>query len=542
MSIEAIVNEFSAVAANPKGQLKAYKDAGKKCIGVMPYYAPEELVYAAGMMPFGMWGSNDKTEQRSKEYCATFYCTIAQLDLEMLLDGTMDLLDGVITPTICDTLRPMSQNIRVAMSEKLPCIFLAHPQNRFADWGKQFCLDQYNNVKAGLEKIAGHEIKSEDIAAAIKVYNKSRAARREFVKLASDHCDVIDPIMRSAVLKAAWFMDKAEYTEKLEALNAEIAALPEAKWNGVKVVTSGIICDNPTLLKIFKDNNVAIAADDVAHESRAFRTDASEEGDPMMALVEQFTNTDYDVLLYDPQSSKNRRGEFVANMVKESGAQGLVLFMQQFCDPEEMEFPYLKKALDAAGIPFIKLGIDQQMRAACGDNLQGFEAVFLVRQAQQRPCVPLGEVMLAQKAHTVGRQAQQPQLVGNSGLGFSQPFRRLLPKVQHLLGIGAERPALAGKRHAAAAVKQCLSQFLLELKYALAHGGLGDNKPLRTAGEILRFRQSKKGFKLFRVHGRSLRFLYGIEMIRIIRFIYCTKRGRIVNRNTCGTKERIPCC
>ena len=38
MSIEAIVKEFSAVAANPKGQLKAYKDAGKKCIGVMPYY------------------------------------------------------------------------------------------------------------------------------------------------------------------------------------------------------------------------------------------------------------------------------------------------------------------------------------------------------------------------------------------------------------------------------------------------------------------------------------------------------------------------
>ena len=200
MSIEAIVKEFSAVAANPKGQLKAYKDAGKKCIGVMPYYAPEELVYAAGMMPFGMWGSNSKTIQRAKEYCATFYCTIAQLDLEMLLDGTMDLLDGVITPTICDTLRPMSQNIRVAMSEKLPCIFLAHPQNRFADFGKQFCMDQYDHVKGELEKIAGHEIKSEDIAKAIKVYNKSRAARREFVKLASDHCDVIDPIMRSAVL------------------------------------------------------------------------------------------------------------------------------------------------------------------------------------------------------------------------------------------------------------------------------------------------------------------------------------------------------
>ena len=27
-----------------------------------------------------------------------------------------------------------------------------------------------------------------------------------------------------------------------------------------------------------------------------------------------------------------------------------------------MEYPYLKKALDAANIPHIKLGVDQQMR------------------------------------------------------------------------------------------------------------------------------------------------------------------------------------
>ena len=56
------------------------------------------------------------------------------------------------------------------------------------------------------------------------------------------------------------------------------------------------------------------------------------------------------------------RADFVVDKIKKSGAQGLVLFMQQFCDPEEMEYPYLKKALDAAGIPHIKLGVDQQMR------------------------------------------------------------------------------------------------------------------------------------------------------------------------------------
>ena len=362
MSIEVLLKEFQEVAYNPKKQLASFKAEGKKVIGVLPYYAPEELVYAAGMVPMGMWGSNNKTISRAKEYCATFYCTIAQLALEMLLDGTMDELDGLITPTICDTLRPMSQNFRVAIGDKIPTIFLAHPQNRFAPWGLQFCVDQYTNVKKMLEKISGKEITDEDIRNAIKVYNASRAARREFVKLASDHCDVVTPTLRSAVLKASYFMLKDEYTAKLEALNAELKALPVCDWKGVKVVTSGIILDNPTLLKIFEDNKIAIAADDVAHESRSFRTDASEEGDPMMALAKQFADIDYEVLLYDPKSAENRRGEFVANMVKESGAQGLILFMQQFCDPEEMEYPCLKKALDDAGIPHIKLGVDQQMR------------------------------------------------------------------------------------------------------------------------------------------------------------------------------------
>ena len=191
--------------------------------------------------------------------------------------------------------------------------------------------------------------------------------------------DAATALAEQAALGDEVFLDRGQLCER--DLNAEIAALPAAKWNGVKVVTSGIICDNPTLLKIFKDNNVAIAADDVAHESRAFRTDASEEGDPMMALVDQFTNIDYDVLLYDPQSNQNRRGEFVANLVKESGAQGLVLFMQQFCDPEEMEFPYLKKALDAAGIPFIKLGVDQQMRdfGQAATAIQAFADVLSVQ-------------------------------------------------------------------------------------------------------------------------------------------------------------------
>ena len=378
MSIELLLNDFKAVAEHPHRQADAYKAQGKKIIGVLPYYAPEELVYAAGMVPMGIWGSNNKNISRAKEYCATFYCTIAQLALEMLLDGTLDVLDGLITPTICDTLRPMSQNFRVAMEGKLPCIFLAHPQNRRPAFGLQFTVDQYMHVKSELEKISGAPITDEALRDAIKVYNKSRAARRKFSKLASEHCDVISAVSRSAVYRASWFMLKDEYTEKLEQLNAELEKLPAANWTGKKIVTSGIICDNPKLMQILDDNQIAIAADDVANESRPCLVDAAETGDPMMALAQQFADQDYDVLLYDEHSSENRRADFIVKMVKDSGAQGLVLFMQQFCDPEEMEYPYLKKALNAAGIPHIKLGVDQQMRdfGQASTALEGFADVL----------------------------------------------------------------------------------------------------------------------------------------------------------------------
>ena len=362
MSTEVLLNEFKECSEHPYRVISAYKQEGKKVIGVLPYFAPVELVVAAGMVPMGIWGSNKKTIALAKEYCATFYCTIAQLALEMLLDGTLDQLDGIITPTICDTLRPMSQNFRVAMEGKLPCIFLAHPQNRKPAFGLQFTVDQYMHVKSELEKISGNTITDEALRDAIKVMNRSRKARREFVKLAGQHPEAISAVERSAVLRSAWFMEPAVHAQKLEELNEELSKLPASNWKGRKVVTSGIICDNPKLLQIFDDNNIAIAADDVAQETRAFRVDASEEGDPMMALAQQFADQDYDVLLYDEHSNKNRRADYVVQMVKESGAQGLVLFMQQFCDPEEMEYPYLKKALDDAGIPHIKLGVDQQMR------------------------------------------------------------------------------------------------------------------------------------------------------------------------------------
>ena len=45
-----IINEFKAIADNPRKAMDDYKkETGKGAVGIMPVYCPEEIVHAAGV-------------------------------------------------------------------------------------------------------------------------------------------------------------------------------------------------------------------------------------------------------------------------------------------------------------------------------------------------------------------------------------------------------------------------------------------------------------------------------------------------------------
>lgn len=355
--IGSLLAQFEEIADSPQKQLDQFIEEGKKVIGCYPYYVPEELVCAAGMVPMGLWGKKG-SPKKAKEYFASFYCSLVQMNMEMALSGDLDKLSGVIHTTLCDTLRPASQNFRVAV-DKIPMIFMAHPQNRKPEFGIEYAVKKYSKVLNQLEEISGRKASIDDLSNAIKIYNENRQARREFVKRAGEHPELISAVQRSAVLKSSYFMEKPQHTAMIKELNRQLAKAPIIPWKGTKIVTSGIICDNPSLLKIFDDNRIAIAADDIAHESRSFRTDVSEEIEPIHALARQFADQDQDPILYDP--AIDSRPAHILKLVKDSGANGVIILMMTFCDPEEMEYPSLVSALNHAKIPCLKIGYDHQM-------------------------------------------------------------------------------------------------------------------------------------------------------------------------------------
>ena len=73
--IKEMLAELQGICADPGAQLEAALAQGRKAVGVLPYFCPEELVYAAGMLPFGLWGAEMQTTL-SGRYFPAFTCSL----------------------------------------------------------------------------------------------------------------------------------------------------------------------------------------------------------------------------------------------------------------------------------------------------------------------------------------------------------------------------------------------------------------------------------------------------------------------------------
>lgn len=354
--IKSQLQQFSEIASDPRKQMHKYLDAGKKVMGVVPYYAPEELVYAAGAIPFGVWGRVGESEE-ARKYFPPFYCSIAQMTLEMGLKHELDDLSAILIPATCDTLRGLVSNWKAGVGNHVPVLLVSYPQNRFTEVGVKYCKESYEELADNIGRAAGHVIENEEVYAAIELYNKWRHEMRRFLDLAGKRPALVKPSERCAVINAGYYMDKAEHLKMLKDLDDALEAEPENIKGYHPIVLSGIYEDIPALLKTLDEDKYAIVADDMAKESRNVATDVPTSGDnPYGCLAEAFCSRGNDSLLFDP---RKKHLDHVVDIAKKNGAKGVVLFLAKFCDPEEFDAPLLSDTVRKAGLEFVNVEIDQ---------------------------------------------------------------------------------------------------------------------------------------------------------------------------------------
>lgn len=356
-TIDKLIRELEHIAENPREAVADYiSKTGSKAVGVAPVYTPEELVHAAGMLPVGIWGGQNITLDLAKQYFPAFCNSVVFTCMELALKGTYNQLSAAIIPGMDDTLICLGQNWKAAVKE-IPFITLVYPQNRKLAAGVKYLVSELENVKKELEKVCGKEISEEAIFNSIDIYNEHRKVMREFVELAALHPNSINNVQRSQIIKSSYFMLKEEHTQKVKLINDELRNIPEEKYEGHRIVTTGFILDSKEILEIMESNGLRIVGDDIAHETRKFRTDVPRKENALLSIATQWSEIEGCSFAYDPFRI---RGKMVAKLAKDRDAEGVVFALLKFCDTEEYDAPILLDDIHDAGLKAVTIEIDQE--------------------------------------------------------------------------------------------------------------------------------------------------------------------------------------
>ena len=114
--------------------VRSWKErTGGVAIGFMPTYVPRELMHAQGVLPVGIMGSGDIEIIRGDAYYQSYICHIPRSTVELGLNGSLDCLDGMIFPAICDVIRNLSGMWKLMFPEKL-VHYLDVPRTSTSKW------------------------------------------------------------------------------------------------------------------------------------------------------------------------------------------------------------------------------------------------------------------------------------------------------------------------------------------------------------------------------------------------------------------------
>jgi benzoyl-CoA reductase/2-hydroxyglutaryl-CoA dehydratase subunit BcrC/BadD/HgdB len=355
--INTIVATLAEKALHPEKSIRAsMKETGKGAVGCFPIYTPEEIVYAGGDIPVGLWGGKTEITLADK-YLQGFCCSVMRANMEFGMSKKYDFLKAIIIPGLCDTLKCMIENFKSGVPG-VPTIGIVYPQTRWLKASEEYLIAEFKKVRFELERIKGVIISEEKVAEAFRVYEEYRDTMRTFVDVAKRYPVTINARNRHLIIKAAYFMDKKHYTVVLKELLEELKGKEEESFDGFKVVTTGYIGEPVEILDIFTENGMAVAADDLAHESRQFRTLTRDHGDVWEKMAGRVIDQRGCAFLCE---EKKTRGDMLIRLVEETGAKAVVVCMMKFCDPEEFDYPVYKEQLEKAGIPLLYLEIDQQI-------------------------------------------------------------------------------------------------------------------------------------------------------------------------------------
>jgi benzoyl-CoA reductase subunit C len=337
------------------GAVREWKAAhpGGLAVGYMPIYVPRPLLEAMGCLPVAVFGGGDAIDIiRGDSFFQSYICHIPRSTVELALGGDLDVLDGMLFPSICDVIR----NLGGMWNMLFPKTYTAYvdlPQNFEPEIGGKFYAGELGRIAKELEGRGARPLEADALRAAIRRENARRAAITELDAIRRTEPWRVKATEAYLVMRAGAVLE-AEAHEKL--LREFIAAAKQRTGrpiDNVRVVLVGSFCEQPPfdLIRALERSGVDIVDDDFQLGLRMIDgdIDAGPAGDPVAALASAYLERGRDTA--SRYAGDLVKGASLIARVRAYGADGVIFAAASFCDPALLDQPMLEAALSRASIP-----------------------------------------------------------------------------------------------------------------------------------------------------------------------------------------------
>ncbi len=321
-------------------------------IGFFCPYVPEELIHAAGALPFRLMGSLVRMTH-VQAHLPPSCCHLVKSSLESLLQGELDFLKGVIFTHTCDAMQGLSETF--AFQRRLPLQFnFMTPTNLNSVRSLPYLKEEMIRFKTFLETNIG-EIKPEGLMASIRLFNQMREKVQNLYHLRQKWPGLISGSDFAHIVRAGYLMDRSEY---LQRLNELFEALPEKIDENrypVPIFLVGNMIHSASYFSMIEEAGARVVSDDLCSGARFLRLKTREDIDPIEALAERYLTS-----FLCPTKHKGAQShiETLLTEVETSGAKGVIFLLYKYCENHFFDYPDLKLALESKGIPTLLLEVE----------------------------------------------------------------------------------------------------------------------------------------------------------------------------------------
>jgi benzoyl-CoA reductase/2-hydroxyglutaryl-CoA dehydratase subunit BcrC/BadD/HgdB len=341
--METLIKEITDLHEN---RFQFLKNEDQPKINWLSPGTPEEVIYAANMIPYRITGETRTNFSKASAYMHRNICPYVLSCFEEALDGVHQFASGTVIVNACDVRKRLFDVWKYFDGSTF--LHLMDFPKVVTPLTRKYYRQQIQQLVTSIERHFHCRITDESLKEAIQSCNQTRRLLTQLYELRRQGLAPISAPQAINIVKAAATGLRSQFQRKLSDLLEHIKNKPAPnKKNEYRVLLCGSYFDHSEIANIFAEYGANIICEDMSNGIKYFEGEVNPEANPIDALADYYLEKATCARMTDSEYRFNH----IWKLVEDYQIQSVVYFSLKFCDNNLFDFPYQKKRLNERGIP-----------------------------------------------------------------------------------------------------------------------------------------------------------------------------------------------